>query len=307
MTTAATVRANIYDYLYGAYSTDRPFETPVQEPLDNTETDITVLSGTDWSVGDIAETEAGEQMLVISISSDVLTVQRGYGTVAATTAADKSLLSKNPRFTIQKVDNAIREACNILGSFGVHGFGTGSITFASGQYYYNISDTDVDEMYGVIAVYYVDDNSGAPVYLPFRQNYELSSADADWSSNQGVTILDKGDRGATASDIYYTYAVSLRFDTDLDTTLAKLAAEQEELVVLGAVARMIGKTIIPATQDPGARTDRTVSPGQTSRDGRWFQGEFYIKARLEAARLSVVRGRTNGGTVRGRRAGRWRS
>lgn len=307
MTTAATIRASVYDYLYGAYPTDRPFETTVSEPLDNSETDVDVPDGTNWDEGDILESaETGELMLVTSVATNTLTVLRSYGTVDAVVTTTGTIIRKNPRFAIQKVDNAITEACNMMGSWGIHAFNTGSLTLVASQNYYTVSDTDIDESYGIISVYYVHDTDEQPVFLPFREHFELSSADADWATGRGIMILDKGDRVAGDSDIYYTYAQSLNFDTDLDTTLAKLAPQQEELVVLGAVSRMIGKTIIPATQDPGARTDRTVTPGQTSRDGRWFQGEFIFKSRAEAARLSVLRGKAAGGPTKFRRARRWR-
>lgn len=305
MATEASIRQRIYNYVTGLYPTDRPFETTLTGSY-TTGTTIAVVDGTDWAEGDILENATtGELMRVISVSSNNLTVSRAYGgsTQANSTGTD-DLLRKNPRWSRTEVDNAITESLNALSDWGIHGFSTGSITLAASQYYYELSDTDIDETYGVLAVYYVEDTTKQPIYLPFRQDYTLDTTDADWSQGRGITLLSKGDR-ATTDSVYYTYAQSYHYDTNNNTTLGKLLTEHEELVVLGAVTRLLGHTVLPYTQDPGARTDRTVASGQLARDGRWFQGEYYIKIRSAASRLVVMRQRFSG-LPRIRRAGRWR-
>jgi len=308
MADTASLRAAVFDYLYGAYPTDRPFESLLNEALDNTETAIDVLDGDDWDKGDVMEiAETGERCLVLSVATNTATVKRAYGTVVATAAADQGLLRKNPRFTIQKVDQGIKDTLNQMDSWGVHGFAVGEINLVASQYFYEPTETDVSESFGIISVYYAATENEVPIGLPFIRAGSLSTAAAlPWTIGKGFTLLDKGDRGTT-DPIYYTYAQSLDYDTDIDTTAAKLLTPQDELVVLGAVTRCIGQTIIPATQDPGARTDRTVQPGQTSRDGRWFQSEFFIKMRAEAARLAVMRMDAAPGSVRTKRARRFRT
>ncbi|KKK50873.1 hypothetical protein LCGC14_3120650, partial [marine sediment metagenome] len=77
MATTASLRAAVFDYLYGAYPTDRPFETLLNEALDNSETDVDVLDGTDWAKGDHLEIEeTGEQCLVLSVATNTLAVKR---------------------------------------------------------------------------------------------------------------------------------------------------------------------------------------------------------------------------------------
>lgn len=307
MATASDIRQRVLNYVYGAYHTDRPFETQLTGSYTAGGTSITVTDGTDWEEGDIVENAlTGEQMRVQSVSTNTLTVERSYNsTAAAASDGTTDRLKKNPRISIAQIDTAIKHALNNMGSWGIHSFGTGSLTLVASQYGYEITDTDVDETYGVLAIYYSDTTTEQPIAVPFRQSVQLSTAIADWTAGHVVTLLSKGDRAA-GDDLYYTYARSLVFDTNLDTTLAKLLAPQEEVIVLSAASEVIGETIIPATHDPGARTDRTTPPGQTSRDGRWFQGEFFIKARAEAARVAVLRQQVPG-TVRTRRAKRWRS
>ena len=77
MAQLAGLRQDVYDYLYGAFPTDRPFETILQEALDNSETDIDVLDGTNWATSDLLEhSTTGELMLVLSVSTNTLTVER---------------------------------------------------------------------------------------------------------------------------------------------------------------------------------------------------------------------------------------
>lgn len=314
MATATDVRAQVYENLYSAFIHDRPFETLLGEALDDSETDVDVLSGDDWARGDIAEVEeTGEQMLVLSVATNTLTVKRSYGRVAATAAADAGLLRKNPRFTADQIDAALKSVLNGLGDWGIHGFGNGTFTVDWDQYYYSLSETDILPAYGVLSVYYVGDNWEEPRHIAFLNRTRLSAGPTEWATATGIEIqgwgyylghgwgyeLNEGDT------VYYTYAQSFEYDTDLTTTIAKLAAPDEEVLVMGAVAKIMGMTIAPATQDPGQRTDRTVPPGQTSRDGRWFQGEFFTRARTRAANIAVDRGQS-GGTVRQRRARRWR-
>ena len=307
MADTAELRRRVRQYLYGANPTERPFETLVTEALDNSETDVDVTDGNDWAVGDIAESvETGEQMYVTGVSTNTLTVIRGVGAVAAAAVTINTRLRRSPRFTTDQIDQAITNTLNNLSSAGIHGFSTGSLTIVANQYYYGLTETDIDDTYGVLSVYYVStDGHELPTTIPHRRHSELSTSPAEWSQSHGVTLINHGDLEA-GDTAYYTYAQSLNFDTDLDTTIAKLLVPQEEIVVLGAVTSLMGMTIIPATHDPGARTDRTVQPGQTSRDARWYQGQFFIRSREEAARLAVLRKQVAPGSVRTARVRRWR-
>lgn len=307
MATASDIRRRVREYLYGLSPNDRPFETLLNEPLDTSETDIDVTDGNDWAVGDVGQIEeTGEQFYVTGVTTNTLTVIRSYGAVAATAATTAGRITKNPRWSQDKIDDAITDTLNELGTLGVHGFATGSITLVASQHRYELGVSDVEDTYGVISVYYVDSNSEVPRALPFRPSVELSTTPAEWAASRSVTILDFGDNAA-GDTVYFTYAQDLGYDTDLDTTLAKLVKEQEEIVVLGATLRCMGMTIAPMTNDPGARTDRTVQPGQTSRDVRWYQGQYFVRSRAEAARLAVLRGRIAPGSPRTRRVRRWRS
>ena len=305
MATAADIRTRVYERLYSDFVLDRPFESLVNEALDNSETAVDVLDGNDWEENDILEVaETGERMLVLSVATNTLTVKRSYGTVAATAATDQGIIRKNPRFTQDQVDNAIRDVLNSMPGWGIHGWGTGSVTLVAGQHHYSLSETDIDTSYGVLTVYTVGTQTEIPAPVPFDMERHLSTTPTEWSAATGINIYDFNDKAAGDS-MYYTYAQSLAYDTDLDTTLAKLPVQAEEVIISGALVRLLGGTVVPATQDPGQRTDRTVPPGQTARDVRHWQGEFFVQARLEAARLAVERQRVPRAR-RSSRARRWR-
>ena len=307
MATANVIRSRVYEQLYSAFPLDRPFESLVTEPLDTSETGIDVTDGTDWAQGDILEAaETGELMLVTAVATNTLTVIRGYGEVAAAGATTSSIIRKNPRFTQDQIDTALTDTLNGFAGQGVHGFNVGTFNLIASVYHYELTEPDIDQLYGVLNIYYSETTTKEPVSLPFTQVYNLSTSVSGYSTGNAVKLLSKGDR-ATTDPVYYSYAQSLEYVSNMDVSVGKLAAPQEGLVVLGAVAKLIGYTIIPMTQDPGQRTDRTTPPGQTVRDGRWFQGQFYRAAKAEAARLAVQRQRSVTGSARTRRAGRWRS
>lgn len=304
MATVDSLRKQVREQLYSSFPQDRPFETLLTEALDTVETDVDVTDGNDWARGDVLEvTTTGEQCLVLSVTGNTLTVERAFGSVAATAtvgAADR--VAKNPRFTQDQIDTALQQVVDGFDAWGIHAFNTGTFTLAASQYYYELSETDISNNLGVLSVYYVNDTTKQPVPLPFRQYHNLDTTDADWSQGRGIVIMDKGDRGTT-DPVYFTYAQS--FKSPIATAAGLLDSAQEEIVVLGACARLLGGTIIPMTMDHGQRTDRSIPPGQTSRDVRFFQADYYIKVRAEAARLAVERMRLPRHR-RTHRAGRWR-
>jgi hypothetical protein len=264
-----------------------------------TTTTITVADGTNWAENDILEIdETDEQCLVRSVATNDLTVIRGWAGTTAAAAADAGIIYKNPRFTKQQITDSINAAVSSLEMWGIHDFGTGSIGYDDTVKYHELSESDIDEQYGVLSVYYVEANTLLPRPLPFRRAYHnLSTAHASYSQGRGLVLGDWG-TVTTGESVYYTYAKKL--------TSTTLSDAQAELVVLGSSALVLGKAVIPRTQDPGARTDRTVQPGQEARDGRWFQAEFFIRARAEAAQCTVKR-QAVPGSVQTKRAVRWRA
>lgn len=299
MATQAELRQAVRDNLYGAYPTDRPFVTLNNGAIaDGVTTTITMDDGTNWAAGDIGEVlSTAEQFLVTAVATNDLTVIRAWNGTTGAAIPDNSPIQKNPRFTIQQIDKGIEGALNSLEAWGVHAFSNGFITREASTEYYELNDVDMVSPYNVLSLYYADENSLRPMPLPYRYHEGLGSGPTEWSVGSGLIVHDWGDV-AIGEKGYYAYAQQL-------TDVANLSTNQETIVVLGAAALVLGKAIAPASHDPGARTDRTVPVGQVVRDGRWFQGEFFIRVRAEAADVAVKRQKRYPSTVQISRARRW--
>ena len=299
MVSLANMSKRVESMLYGAFPTESPFVTTLTATYTDAEGVIDVLDGTQWAVNDVVEnTATGEQMKVLSVNADILTVVHGWAgtpTAAAVTASD--VLYKNPRFSQQKISDSIQFTLYQLEDWGVHGFSYGTITRADPKTFYELDDNDILNGMGVLKMYVVSANSEIPVPLPFRYHHSLGTGPTEFTNGQGVMM---GNFGPTSDGdtIHYVYAQRL-------TDVGELTPHQEELVEMGTTAKVLGASIIPATHDPGARTDRTTQPGQTSRDVRYFQGQFIQMARTEAAHLSVERQKMLTESVRQARARRW--
>ncbi len=299
MATLADLRQRVKNNLYSTAPHEHPFVTLLNESgFDATETDVTLDTneGANFSQGDIIEMES-EQLYVQSVSGDTLTVIRGWNGTTGAAHSDNTPIFKNPRFTSDQIDQALVSVANGFEDWGIHGFGTGSITLVENQTYYDLTDTDIAEQRGVLAVYYAGATTLLPTHLPFRYFNNLDSNVS--TTGHGLHLWEWGDKKATET-VYYTYAQEL-------TTTSALSAHQEELLVVGATALILGASIGPATHDPGARTDRTVNPGQTSRDVRFWQGQWFIMVRAEASHVQTERQRFTLGGVRQRRAQRWKN
>ena len=302
MATAEAIRQRVYDNLYGSYPTDSPFVTRLAASYSTTATSITVLDEDDWTVGDVLENiETGEQYKVIGVtsdSSDVLTVIHSWGgTANAASAGADDALYKNPRFTQKKVDDAVTALMAGLEGWGVHAFATGTITRADPVTMYDLTEVDFVLVYNILKLYRARDDSETVQVLPFTFLHNMDTTESEWTQSNQLRVLDFGS-SADGDDLYFTYAKQIVATTDL-------SARQEEVVVVGATASVLGGAIAPATQDPGARTDRTIQPGQVSRDVRYFQAQFFTAVRVEAALLSVERGSLMREAPHMTRARRW--
>lgn len=302
MATAAVIRQRVFDNLYGSYPTDTPFATTLTATYTLSEGVIDVLDEDDWAVGDVMENKAtGEQMKVLAVTTDgsnivtVIHAWNGTTPLAAVTTAD--VLLKGPRFTQKKVDDAVTAVCLALEGWGVHKFGTGTITRADPVVVYDLTETDFVEAYGVLKLYRAVDDSERIQQLPFRFSFNLDTSETEWTQSNQLHVLGFGSSADTDA-LYFTYAEQI-------LTTADLSTRQEELVVAGATASVLGGAIAPATQDPGARTDRTVQPGQVSRDVRFFQGQFFTSVRTEAALVAVSRQKLMRDAAWSARSRRW--
>lgn len=282
MATADAIRQRVRDTVYSAMPPERSWiDISTGALVDANDVDFTVTDGTNYEAGDILEFyDHGEQVLVVSIAGNTLTVKRGWAGTTAAAQGASSVIAKNPRFTRKQMDDVVAEVLASLEGFGIHAFGQGSVTLVAGQYSYDVTETDMQDPYGIIAVYYEETVDPLDLHpLPFKTSGGTHTSIV--ASGRKLRLLDWGDRNIGDS-VFYTYAKKIDSVTDL-------LVRQEELVRMGAAARLLGVTIAPRTQDPGRYTDRTVQPGQGSRDKRDFLGEFLLAAAREAAQLATER------------------
>ena len=283
------------DTLYSSRPPMRPFATLCTEAMDASEVGVDVTAGTDWATGDVLEFSDGEQCFVQSVTTNTLTVIRGYNGTTAATHSINDIVLKNPRFTLQQIDQAITDTLLEFESFGIWAFGQGEITLVPGQYTYNLA-TYTDAL-DVLSVYHPREAiQGDPIVLPFNFHRQVHTTFA--ASGVALTVWDWGQKSA-GETLQFTY--QKRIDNVVD-----LLARQEEIAVLGSTARLLKRTIAPNTHDPGKRTDRTVQPGQTGRDSREIMSEFLRLANEEAAMLKVESKKIVPTAPYVQRARRWR-
>lgn len=304
MATQADIRQRIFDYLYSSQLTEHPAVSLINGAIDNATTSITVDDAPDYGLvsGTIIEFFDGEQCFVTGAAGNVLTVIRGWNGTTKAAHSDNDPFSVDPRFTISQVDDAIDATLLSFESWGVHNFAQGGVLVdpASTVRYFEIDETDIDYTYGILSLYYFNDQTNVPVPLPFRLQVGIDT-ESGFATTTGIHVPWLGNTvtGAVVDNLWFTYAQVIDSVTDL-------LPRQEELVVIGSCSHLLGKAITPRTQDPGRYTDRTVQAGQMVRDGRWFQAEFFVRVRAEAAQLAVERQKVPG-TVQLNRAKRWRA
>lgn len=274
MATLTDLQRRTKEYLYSATPNERPFVHLINGAITNVATSVVVDDGDNFSPMDIIEFEDGEQCLVTSVSTNTLTVVRGWAGTTAAAQDDNSVIYVNPRFTLKQMEETLLGVVRELRGHGIYSWGEGSLVLVNSQYKYDLAHTDILNEVGVVSVHYEDTAVFDEIRsLPFQfQRTHSTIAPAtlflwEWGN------LNGGDT------VYYIYAQEIDSVTDL-------LARQEELVVNGAVARLLGATLAPRTHDPGKYSDRTVQPGQGLRDARFFQAEFYLAIRRESALLA---------------------
>jgi len=304
MATQAAIRQRIFDYLYSSQLTEHPAVSLINGAIDNAVTSITVDDADAYGLvsGTIIEFFDGEQCFVTGAAANVLTVIRGWNSTTKAAHSDDDPFSVDPRFTIAQVDSSIDATLLSFEGWGVHAFANGGVLVdpASDVRYFELDETDINETYGILSLYYFNDQTNVPMPIPFRMHIGIDTA-SGFTTTTGIHVPYLGNTvtGAAVDNLWFTYAQVIDETTDL-------LPRQEELIVLGSCSQMLGKAITPRTQDPGRYTDRTVQAGQMVRDGRWFQAEFFVRVRAEAAQLGVERQKVPG-TVQLNRAKRWRA
>ncbi len=262
--TQASMRTAVRLRAYSAEPRLRPYQTLVTNAA-GTGTTIGVGDGDAWQAGDLIEGPLGELSIVVSLSTNDLTVRRTVGATTVETLAADDVMMKNPRFTLDQIDGEILASIRALRGNGVYEIATEEVTYDSGSDWYDMTDTAAEK---VIAVYYVDPDSDfrAPTFH-FK---------TDPQNSQPKVYLSAAATSTQAIVVQYRKPYALV--TDLSDNVG-------DMVMYEVLYKLMGIANIGATADPGRRTHRTAQGGQEGRDSIWYLREFIRLRDLEVARL----------------------
>ena len=278
MASSAVVQQRVKDYLYGSDYIKRPFTDFLNQSgnVSATDTVITVTNISSCAVGDIVEFVTGEQAYIKSVDNDNsrFTVARAWNGTTAAVVTDLTAIEKNPKFTLAKIDNAINAIIEELYP-EVYFFSNGSATANKNSYFYTTADTGLKE---VLSVYYPRSGSlGSDepwVINTWKMTKHMHTS--GFANGIGITMWDYGEL-SHGDTFYYTFKKKIAATTDL-------LDRQVELVVLGAVFKLMGSTVPSSTFD--SKDGRQVTqPGQESSDSRWFLSEYMRSRKEENMRL----------------------
>ena len=265
--TEASLLAAVRRRLISAEPRLRPYVGVLTNAPSTAGTTFSVTNGDAFQAGDIVEGPDGEQSLVVSVSTNDLTVLRAQGDVAAENLAANDLLKKNPRFTHDQILGEVNTTLRELRGNGLYSVTTEAIAYTTDKWY--DTATDVEH---VVAAWYIDtgaspDERRVP-YFKFHMDPQTGApqvflAAAGFEGN--VSVMER---------VPYT-------------TAASLSDAVGDIVVAAVCYKMLGMSLATSTTDPSRRTDRTVQGGQEGRDSIWFLREFVRLRDLEIAQQAL--------------------
>lgn len=299
MATQAVLRQRVLDQLYSAQPQSRPQRLRVNGAHNSSADPVAVDDATGVSVGDLLESEAGEQLYVYDVSSNNLSVDRGENGTTAATIGDNERLYINPVWSQKLVDDAIDATLKDLSSQGIYRIkGGNAITLVAGQDEYEIVATDIRPEKGVLSLFYEEPVTGAIEAVPFQNVWDAGNQIHATGAGMAVHVIDWGRQAAGDTlEVIYAADLTVEVDTDDEPLL-------EDLIVQGSVAYVLMASEGPRIHDPGRYTDRTVQPGQTIRDAGSFRATYQRNAWRYKAHLRNKERNLPGG--RWRRARRFR-
>lgn len=299
MATQAQLRQRVYDHLYGTSLSERPALHQINGAINDSVLALEVDDADTAVTGSILEFEdTGEQVYVEAIPGPepdtTRTIKRARNGTTAASHSDNAVFAIDPVYTRKMIDDALLSCMYELQDEGIYLVEDHTITLVAGQNFYPVA---IDSLagQGVLAVYYQEDAPGLTITsLPF-QYVEV----ADDPFGPGIHLFSWGTKTAGESvRMAIAKPVALLTESTQDPRL-------EEIMVYGAVYRMLAARSGARTHDPGRQTDRTVQPGQATRDASWFLGAY---RRLIIQHRATIRTETRRFPSRYRfnRALRWR-
>jgi hypothetical protein len=241
---------------------DRPFEDYLTAniALASTAT-MTVNSPTAWATGNVAEFPDGDQALLRSGTSNPLSIKRGHNGTTATTHTANDVILKDPRFSYDQIDQAIRRVVDTDLWPWVWVVSTAAVTPVTGTTHYLAGATVVDIISAVQKSGTTDwkhyGHKGSGLRIQLRRG--LPSADFATGKAYYIPSFDN-----TTNNITVTFRAIVTTDTIEDGAMA-------DVVVLFTAARLLEAKDIPRTGEDVSQSETGVPPASTLRTGAYFR------------------------------------
>jgi len=259
--------------------TDDPWATVMTGTVSTTTTTtIPVPDGTRWDEGDILEfQDNGEQCYVRSVSSNNLTVIRGWNGTTATThdgSTTAIVIFQDPTFTYVRIQEAADLVIQSLWPW-VYKKVTLSVTYDATKTWYDLASNFIapisitqNDSSATPDRLYIYGKKGSRLPVAVRLNLPTSLV----ASGVGISFPRGFGKADASYPVQVDYAAKLTTTGSYtDLTDGILAA----IVTYGAAARMVMASEIPrVTQDDINMGDQSVVPGSRTRAGRDLYTQF---------------------------------
>lgn len=268
-----------------SYLDERPFvSSGTVTTAGDTGCDVT--DGTDWEEGAILEfQDNGEQCLVQSISSNTLTVVRGWNN---TTAQAHSAIQiwRDPQYTYDNIDKCLTAAIQRLWPYAWKGTDDTVTPLSDGTVWYDLA-ADAFGLIMAVQQYGTSPNLKAGIYgdgkserqIVFQRNLPTGLA----ASTVGVRFPDGFYHSSNMVNIKYATAITGTSDIEDDGDLPVA-----EAVIYGALSRLIsGKELERVSLGEDQEVARSVRVGARLSSGAYYERMF--RRELESLRLLHAR------------------
>lgn len=258
---------------------DNPWPASFVGNINASTATVPVPDGTRWEEGAILEFEdTGEQVYVVSVSANNLTVIRGFnGTTKA--AHDGSvtpiIVYRDPAFTYKRIQDSVELILQSLYPY-VYQKVTTSITPVSGTVWYNLNAAAV----GLISVSQL---SSSTPYTYYRYGVKGTRRPVAFEMNVPTTLAASTvaigfPRGfATTTSVQVDYGSRITNATSGSNYTDIADGVQAETVAYGAAARLVMQADAQRTTTEDINMgDSSVQPGMRTRVGRdlWAQHAY---------------------------------
>jgi hypothetical protein len=249
---------------------DAPWETT--STTTTTSTTVAVPDGTLWDFGAIGEWQTGtvgyEQFYVVSVSSNNLTVIRGYNGTTAETHTSGDRVVRNPLYSGRQIQQALSNELQGMWPF-VYKTGDVDLTPSTTTVWYDLNSATV----GVVRAYQLYGASGEYIGRFGRGAGEFSF-EVDYLLPTGLVTSGKGIR--FASGMYHSsnhiHVIDMRVLTGTSDIPDSPQFPVSDALVWLAAGRLVEATEIKRnSQGMPADTLSTVSSGIRLQSGAFYR------------------------------------